>query len=153
MFYKSIQCPSVAVLSLAFFCLAHAATADAKVYSVTNHGTGTKSTYKTKYDLSEYVNTISELNITVPQFGEKNYVEIKADLYMHLGKGAIEPWPRFAGYFGYNMTELHPGGFFGKDRFTLRVWCYAPGSGASIRRAYMPLDQNPIVSNISCKKG
>ncbi|WP_330925842.1 hypothetical protein [Candidatus Sororendozoicomonas aggregata] len=152
MFYKSIQCPSVAVLSLAFFCVAHAATAHAKVYSVTNHGTGTKSTYKTKYDPDEFVSTISQLNITVPKFGKQNYVEIKADVYIGLGHDLLAACK--GNYFDFGMVgDVSHGGHFGKDRFTLRVWCCFSGSGGYIARASLPLVGNPIVNHISCKRG
>ena len=152
MFYKSIQCPSVAALSLAFFCVAHAATADAKVYSVTDHGKGTKSTYKTDYDSSELVNSVSELHITVPRFGEQNYVEIKADFYYKLPKNGTRTYLN-NGYFDYKMTELTHGGHFGKERFTLHVWCLAPGAYGYIGRKNEPRKGSPLVGSVYCEQG
>ena len=154
MFYKSIQFPSVAVFFLAFFCIVHAATAGAKVYSVTNHGAGTKSDYSVAYNLGEFVDMITELIITVPRFGKKNYVEIKADLYFNLGKGGVS---RFWGdYFDYKMSGPTHGGPFGKNKFTISIWCNAPGSSAYIGRtdktSKFPKG-SPIINDISCRKG
>ncbi|WP_330925846.1 hypothetical protein [Candidatus Sororendozoicomonas aggregata] len=151
MFDKCVQCPSVAALSLAFFCLAHAATADAKVYSVTGHG-GAKVTSDVGMR-SEAVDVVTQLNITVPEYGVKSYAEIKADVYIKLNYGELKA-ANNASWFGFSMSHPKHGGPFGKEKFTLRVWCNNSGSDGYIVRKHSgsEVKYGFIVGDISCKK-
>ncbi|WP_330926833.1 hypothetical protein [Candidatus Sororendozoicomonas aggregata] len=153
MFDKSIQFPSVAVLSFVFSCIAHTAPADAKVYSITPHGDA-KVSSKTSYSSRESVNIVSELKITVPKYDIRNYVEIKADLYYELGDRELGVAHDDNVWFGANQTELKHGGRLGKEKFTYRIWCNSSGSDGYIIRRFSSCKPEKcfVIGHISCAK-
>ncbi|WP_330925840.1 hypothetical protein [Candidatus Sororendozoicomonas aggregata] len=155
MFDKGIQFPSVAGLSLALLCIMRTATADAQVYKITAHGKGTSAIPKVSMESSgESVNVVSKLDITVAEYKRENYIEIKADVYYKLNYGGLVAANNKKGWFGYSMSGLSHGGTFGKERFTLDIWCKGSGSDGFILRkkpTHQP-EQSFIVGHISCKK-
>ncbi|WP_330924298.1 hypothetical protein [Candidatus Sororendozoicomonas aggregata] len=156
MYYQSFRFPSFAALSFALLCIARTAPVDAKVYSITPHGHARVHSKQKMDAIGEGVKIISKLQIIVPKFDKRNYVEIKADLYFRLEKGQLIAAQNDAKWFGFSMTDPHHGGLFGKERFTLRIWCNDSGSdGYIIRRpkhfSPPPVDHSQyIVGHVSC---
>ena len=153
MFDQSIQFPSLAVLPFILLCTVHTTTADAKVYSVTPHGNAKVSSKQT---LSEHesVKVVSKLKITVPEYGKSNYVEVKADLYYRLDDGDSITAHNTGGWFGFSLTGLTHGGHYGKERFTIKVWCNSSGSDGYIIRKQSDLQPKYryTIGHISCAK-
>ncbi|WP_330925841.1 hypothetical protein [Candidatus Sororendozoicomonas aggregata] len=155
MFYKSIQFPSVTILSLALLCIVHAATADAEVYDVTSHGNNTSVITKVSRETTkEQVNVVSKLKITVPKYDREHNIEITADVYYKLRKGDLKTANNKGGWFDFSMSDPTHGGAFGKDKFTLHVWCNGSGSNGFIvrKKSKRHPQQSYIVGHISCEK-
>ncbi|WP_330926831.1 hypothetical protein [Candidatus Sororendozoicomonas aggregata] len=155
MFDQSIQFRSLAALSVVFSCVAHTATANARVYSVTAHG-GAKVASLVKMDWIEGVELVRKLKIAVPKYDQSSYAEIKGDLYVKLGEKELVTSHDKDKWFDFSVTDLKHGGLFGKEKFTLRVWCNNTGSNGYIaRRNTAPLKPKNmfVVGYISCVKG
>ncbi|WP_330926832.1 hypothetical protein [Candidatus Sororendozoicomonas aggregata] len=158
MFDKSIQFPSVAILSFVFSCIAHSTLADAKVYSVTAHGNARVDS-EVKMEKPESVELVKKLRITVPKYGQSSYAEIKGDLYFKVfkvGKKRLVTAHDKDKWFDFSLTGLKHGGPFGKEKFILRVWCNNSGSDGYIVRGNIGSIKPKnmfIVGHISCVKG